>query len=90
MAEHPAVTAPTTALPPRPADWREAIAGAVAELDLRQVAIAQRLTPAERVAQAISMIEAVEQAAAYLLRQRQPELSENEALRLVRMRAHAW
>jgi hypothetical protein len=64
------------------------IAGAVAELDLQQIAILRRLTPAQRVEQAVSMIELAEQVAAYRLRQRHPELSEIEALRTVRMRAH--
>lgn len=67
---------------------RAQIAGAVAELDSQQIAISRRLTPAQRVEQAISMIELAEQVAAYRLRQRQPELSELEALRTVRMRAH--
>lgn len=73
---------------PRPANWRQAIAGAVAEVDPRQMAIVRRLTPAQRVEQAISMIELAEQVAVYRLRQRHPELSELEALRTVRMRVH--
>ncbi len=64
------------------------IAGAVAEVDPQQVAILRRLTPAQRVQQAVSMIDLAEQVAAYRLRQRHPELSEIEALRTVRMRAH--
>lgn len=64
------------------------IAGAVAEVDPQQIAIFRRLTPAQRVEQAASMIELAEQVAAYRLRQRHPELSELEALRTVRMRAH--
>lgn len=88
MAELPAVTVPTTASTTRPANWQQAIAGAVAEIDLQQIAILRCLTPAQRVEQAASMIELAEQVAAYRLRQRQPELSELEALRTVRMRAH--
>lgn len=64
------------------------IAGAVAEVDPRQIAIVRRLTPAQRVEQAVSMIELAEQVAAYRLRQHHPELSELEALRTVRMRVH--
>lgn len=64
------------------------IAGAVAEVDPRQIAIFRRLTPAQRVEQAVSMMELAEQVAAYRLRQRHPELNELEALRTVRMRAH--
>jgi len=62
------------------------IAGAVAEVDPRQIAIFRRLTPAQRVEQAVSMMELAEQVAAYRLRQRHPELSEIEALRAVRSR----
>lgn len=86
MAELSAVTVSTTASTARPDNWQRAIAGAVAEIDLQQVAILRRLTPAQRVEQAASMIELAEQVAAYRLRQRQPELSEIEALRTVRMR----
>lgn len=86
MADLPPATASTADLPPRPADWREAIAGAVAELDLKQIAISQRLTLAQRLEQMQTMIDLVEGVAAYRLRQRQPELSEAEALRIVRSR----
>ncbi len=63
---------------------RKIIAGAVAEVDLAQVAVSRRLTPAQRVAQAASMIRAAESAAAYRLRQLDPNLSEREALLIVR------
>jgi hypothetical protein len=63
---------------------RKQIAGAVAEIDLQQMAITARLTPAERVWMAASMIDACERAGVIRLRQRQPELSEEEALRIVR------
>ena len=73
---------------PRPANWRQLIAGAVAEVDPRQVAISRRLTPAQRVQQALSMIELAERVAAYRLRQQHPEMNEIEALRAVRRRAY--
>lgn len=63
---------------------RRQIAGAIGELDPNQLTITRRFTPAERVWQAASMIHAAELVAAYRLRQREPELSEDEALRIVR------
>lgn len=63
---------------------RRQIAGAVAEIDLVQMAIVSKLTPAERVQMALSMIDACEKAGVTQLRQRQPELSEDEAYRIVR------
>jgi hypothetical protein len=60
------------------------IAGAVGELDLAQLAIIRTLTPAERFEQAVSMIALAEEAGAFRLRHRQPQLSEEEALRIVR------
>ena len=63
---------------------RRQIAGAVAEIDLQQMAITARLTPAERVRMAASMIDACERVGVSRLRQRQSELSEEEALRIVR------
>jgi hypothetical protein len=63
---------------------RRQIAGAVAEIDLEQMAIIARLTPAERVRMAASMIDACERAGVIRLRQREPELSEEAALRIVR------
>ena len=65
---------------------KQLITGAVAEVDLQQIAITRRLTPAERIQQMLSMIELVEGIAAYRLRQRRPELSEAEASRIVRSR----
>jgi len=62
------------------------IAGAVAEIDPQQMAIVRRLTPAQRFEQMQSMIDLVEGIAAYRLRQHQPELSEAEALRIIRSR----
>lgn len=63
---------------------RRQIAGAVAEIDLEQMAITARLTPAERVRIAASIIDACERVGVTRLRQREPELSEEEALRIVR------
>ena len=71
----------------RPADLSALIVGAIAELDLRQIAITRRLTPAQRCQEALSMIRVAEQVGAYRLRKRQPELSEAEALRIVRTHA---
>jgi hypothetical protein len=86
MAGLPAVTVSATASTARPANWQQAIAGAVAEIDLQQVEISRQLTPAQRLEQMQSMIDLVEGIAAYRLRQRQPELSEAEALRIIRSR----
>lgn|GEM_PF-950729 len=66
------------------ARMRRQIAGAVAELDPQQLKITQQLTAAERTWQAASMIDAAERVAVYRLRQREPELDEAEALRIVR------
>ncbi len=63
---------------------RQLIAGAIAELDLRQIAITRRLTPAQRCQEGLSMIRLAEQVGAYRLRKRRPELSQAEALRLIR------
>lgn len=63
---------------------RRQIAGAVAEIDLQQMAIVSKLTPAERVQMALSLIDACERAGVRRLRQREPELNEEEALRIVR------
>jgi hypothetical protein len=62
----------------------KAIRGAIAEVDPAQMAIMRQHTPAWRVAQAASMIEAVESVGAYRLRLRQPQLDPGEALRLLR------
>jgi hypothetical protein len=60
------------------------IAGAVAEIDLQQIAITRRLTPAQRFQEGVSMIRLAEQVGAYRLRKRRPELSQAEALRIIR------
>ena len=60
------------------------LAGAIAELDLRQIEITQRLTPAQRCQEALSMILLAEQVSEYRLRKRYPELSKAEALCMIR------
>ncbi len=60
------------------------IAGAVAEVDPAQIDLSRWLTPAQRFAQMLSMIELVENIAACRLRKRRPELDEIESLRIVR------
>ncbi len=63
---------------------RRLLAGAVAEVDPRQIAMSRHLTPAQRFQQAVSMIDLAERVGAYRLRQRRPDLGEIEALRIVR------
>lgn len=65
---------------------RRVIAGAVAEVDLAQIAVLRQMTPAERCRQAVAMIGAGERVATYRLRQQQPQLTEAESLRKVRHR----
>jgi hypothetical protein len=65
-------------------DGTSLIAGAVAELDLQQIAITRRLTPAQRFQEGVSMIRLAEQVGAYRLCKRRPELSQAEALRIIR------
>lgn len=62
------------------------IAGAVAEVDLRQMMIMRSLTPSQRFQQGLSMIQLAEQVGTYRLRMRQPELEPEEALRRIRRR----
>lgn len=68
-------------------DLRRLIAGAVAEVDPRQIAISRRLTPAQQFQQGCSMTRLAEQVASYRLRQREPELDEAESRRVVRKRS---
>ncbi len=63
---------------------RRQIAGAVAEIDLEQMAIVREMTPAERAQQAASLIDAAERVGVYRLMQREPSLSEDEAYRIIR------
>jgi hypothetical protein len=65
---------------------RRLIAGAVAEIDPVQMAISSKLTAAQRFEQGVSMIRLAEQVGSYRLRLRRPELSEQEALFLIRSR----
>lgn len=63
---------------------RAAIRGAVAEIDLKQVEVSRKLTPAQRAFQALSMIRAANRAATIQLCLREPDLTENEAKKIVR------
>jgi hypothetical protein len=65
-------------------EMRREIAGAVAEIDLVQMEMLRRMTPAQRMAIAAAMIADLERAAAYQLRQRHPELDIADSLRIVR------
>lgn len=63
---------------------RRIIAGAFAAIDPVQAAITRRLTPAERFQEGCSMIRVAEEVGAYRLRLRRPELTRQEALRMIR------
>lgn len=65
---------------------RQMIAGAVAEVDLAQIAMLRKLTVAERFVMATAMISGAERVAAYRLRQHTSGLTEDEAVRAVRRR----
>lgn len=65
-------------------EMRCEIAGAVAEVDLVQMEILRRMTPAQRMAIAAAMIADLERSAAYQLRKRHPELDIAESLTIVR------
>lgn len=69
---------------------RQMIAGAVAEIDLAQIAMLRKLTPAERLQQAVAMIGAAERVAAYRLHQQQPNLTAEQALVAARRRSFAF
>jgi hypothetical protein len=58
--------------------------GAVREVDAAQAAIGAGLTHRQRVRQAVSMIRTAQRAAAYHLHHRHPELSQEDALRVLR------
>ena len=60
------------------------IAGALAEVDPAQISVFQRLTTAQRAQQGLSLIRTAEQAVAYQLRVRQPELTPGMSLGLAR------
>jgi hypothetical protein len=63
---------------------RRLIAGAIAELDLQQIAVTRRLKLAQRFQEGLPVIRIAERVGAYRLRLRRPELSEAEALRIIR------
>ena len=63
---------------------RRIIVGAFAAIDPAQVAITRRLTPAERFQEGCSMIRLTEEVGAYRLRLRHPEMTQHEALRMIR------
>ncbi len=65
---------------------RQEIRAAVREADPAQIAIMRKLTPAQRVEIALSMIRAGEEAAVCRLRLKRPELTDVEALRIIRNR----
>jgi hypothetical protein len=65
---------------------RRIIADAFAAIDPVQVAITRCLTPAERFQEGCSMIRLAEEVGAYRLRMRRPELTQQEALRMIRSR----
>jgi len=63
---------------------RKQIRGAFAEIDLEQIKVLKQMTPAERFQQARSMNYAANRAAVYQLLQREPDLSNDEAWKIVR------
>jgi hypothetical protein len=71
-------------IPDRQADLSALIAGAIAERHLQQLAITRRPPAARRCQEGLSMIRLAEQVGAYRLRKRRPELSETEALPIIR------
>lgn len=69
---------------------KQMIAGAVAEIDMAQAVLGRTMTPAQRVWQALSMMRAAERVSAFRLQQKQPQLSEDEAVLAVRQRGLAF
>ncbi len=65
---------------------KQQIRAAVREADPAQMAVIRKLTPAQRAEIALSMIRAGEEVAVYRLRLKRPELTDIEALRIVRSR----
>ncbi len=65
---------------------KQQIRAAVREADPAQIAIIRKLTPMQRAEIALSMIRAGEGVAVYRLRLKRPELSDVEALRIIRSR----
>lgn len=66
---------------------RTVIAGAVAEVDLAQIAILRQMTPAQRCRQALAMIDAAESVAVYRFHQQQRQLTQAQAIVAVRKRS---
>lgn len=67
-------------------DLRRALDGSVAEVDPAQIAIYRCLEPTARFHQGCSISDTARQVVVYRLRQRRPELSQAEAVRLVGLR----
>jgi hypothetical protein len=67
-------------------DLGRVLDGSVAEVDPAQIAIYRCLEPSTRFRQGCSISDTARQAVAYRLRQRRPELSPDEAVRLVGLR----
>lgn len=63
---------------------KRVIAGAIAEVDPKQIAVLRTLSPEQRFKQAISMVAFAEKVAVHQLRSREPDLSEKEAYFIVR------
>ncbi|MEM7531916.1 MAG: hypothetical protein AAF639_07065 [Chloroflexota bacterium] len=63
---------------------KRAMAGAIAEVDPKQIAVLRTLSTEQRFRQAISMIAFAEKVAVFQLRRREPELTEEEAYYIVR------
>lgn len=70
--------------PPLDERLQRLIAGAVAEVDPRQIAIYQRLSPAQRFHQGLSLIKWAERITVRQLQRRHPHLREREAYQWVR------
>lgn len=69
------------------AEWRQLVTAGKADVDPQQIAASRHLTIAQKFQQGCSMTNLAYRVTAYRLRQRQPQLSEAEALRIVRMRS---
>ena len=65
-------------------EMRQQMAAAFAEIDMRQIEVLRKMTPTESIQLGFSMIEAAESVGVYRLLQRDPSLTESEALRILR------
>ena len=63
-------------------DLAGVVAGSLGEVDPAQIAIYRRLTPADRFRQGCSISDTARRAVAHRLRERRPELDQDEAYRL--------